>query len=305
MKLDQLKTFQQVALSQSFTKAARELFLTQPAVSQQIKALEDSYGIKLFNRQGKRIELTNEGQALYSKINMLLNELRDIEKLFEDLSEADIGRIDIASTAIFSTYFLPRAMGNFNKKYENIELELHTGNSHKVITKLLEGSADFGFGGVVRPEPHIQYTMIHQEPFVFVVGISHPLAKKNLITVDDLKPYPFIWREHGTLIRRKMEEMLGGKQATAVFNNVIEVQNVETVKRLVEEGFGVTIIPEIAVKREIEAGWLQVLQLKGLDLMASYYLLYPRKRPLSKYAMAFLQMLTKTVNLDYGADLHF
>ena len=305
MKLDQLKTFQQVALTQSFTKAARELFLTQPAVSQQVKALEDSYGIKLFNRQGKTIELTNEGQALYSKINILLNELKDIEKLFEDLSEADIGRIDIASTAIFSTYLLPRAMGNFNKKYENIELELHTGNSHKVITKLLEGSADFGFGGVVRPEPDIQYTMIHQEPFVFVVGTSHPLAPKNLIKVEDLKPYPFIWREHGTLIRRKMEEMLGGKQATAVFNNVIEVQNVETVKRLVEEGFGVTIIPEIAVKREIEAGWLQVLQLKGLALMASYYLLYPRKRPLSKHARAFLQMLPKTVNLLYGADLHF
>ncbi len=140
MKLDQLRTFQQVALTRSFTKAARKLFITQPAVSQQIKALENTYGIKLFDRTGKKIQLTDEGKALSSKINVLLNELKDIEKLFEDLSELDIGRINIASTAIFSTYFLPRAMGSFIKKHQGIELELHTGNSHKVITKLLEGS---------------------------------------------------------------------------------------------------------------------------------------------------------------------
>ena len=303
MKLDQLKTFQKIATTGSFTKAARELFLTQPAVSQQVKALENSYGIKLFDRKGKKIQLTIEGKALYSKINVLLNELRDIEKLFHDLSELDIGRIDIASTAIFSTYFLPRAMGSFNKKYQGIDIELHTGNSHKVITKLLEGAADFGFGGVVKPEPDIQYTMIHQEPFVFVVGVHHPLSKRNQISVEDLKPFPFIWREHGTLIRRKMEEMLGGDQANVIFNNVIEVQNVETVKRLVEEGYGVTIIPEIAVSREIEAGWLKKISLRGLDLKASYYLLYPRKRPLSKHASAFLHLLPKTVELAYGLDL--
>jgi len=303
MKLDQLRTFQKVALTGSFTKAARELFLTQPAVSQQIKALENSYGIRLFNRNGKTIELTNEGKALYSKMNVLLNELKDIEKLFEDLSERDIGSIDIASTAIFSTYFLPRAMGRFNKRYQGIELELYTGNSHKVITKLLEGGADFGFGGVVKPEPDIQYTMIHQEPFVFVAGAEHPLAERARISVEDLKPFPFIWREHGTLIRRKMEEMLGGNQATAIFNNVIEVQNVETVKRLVEEGYGVTIIPKIAVRREISAGWLKEVHLAQLDLKASYYLLYLRKRPLSRHARTFLQLLPETVKLAYGSNL--
>ena len=137
---------------------------------------------------------------------------------------------------------------------------------------------------------------------MYVVGVDHPLDKRSQIKVDDLKPYPFIWREHGTLIRRKMEEMLGGVQATVIFNNVIEVQNVETVKRLVEEGYGVTIIPEVAVKREIAAGWLKKVHLSGLDLKASYYLLYPRKRPLSKHARAFLHLLQETVHLAYGSD---
>ncbi len=297
MKIDQLRTFQKVALTGSFTRAARELFLTQPAVSQQVKALENYYKLRLFDRQGKSIKLTMEGEILFSKINNLLNELRDIEKVFEDLSELDMGRIDIAATAVFSTYFLPRAMGDFIKYYPGVEIELHTGNSHEVITKLLEGGTDFGFGGAVKAEPDITFSLIHQEPYIFVVGKDHPLGKRDQIGVDDLKVFPFIWREHGTLIRRKMEEMMGGSQGATIFRNVIEVQNVETVKRLVEQGVGVTIIPEIAVSRELAGGWLKQVDLSGLDLHASYYLLHLKKRPLSRRARVFLQFLIKTAQL--------
>lgn len=303
MKIDQLRTFQKVALTGSFTRAARGLFLTQPAVSQQIKALEDSYGIRLFDRQGKKIKLTLEGEILFSKVNNLLNELRDIEKVFEDLSELDLGKIDIAATAVFSTYFLPRAMGDFIEKYPGVEVELHTGNSHEVITKLLEGGTDFGFGGVVKAEPDITFSLIHQEPYIFVVGKDHPLVKRDQVSVDDLKVFPFIWREHGTLIRRKMEEMMVGSQGSTIFRNVIEVKNVETVKRLVEQGVGVTIIPEIAVGRELAAGWLKQLNWSGINHHASYYLLHLKKRPLSRRARVFLQLLIKTVKLTNATQI--
>ena len=98
-------------------------------------------------------------------------------------------------------------------------------------------------------------------------------------------------------MRRKMEEMMGGSQGSTIFRNVIEVQNVETVKRLVEQGVGVTIIPEIAVGRELAAGWLKQVNLSGLDLHASYYLLHLKKRPLSRRARVFLQLLIQTVKL--------
>lgn len=304
MKIEQLRTFQKVALCGSFTRAARELFLTQPAVSQQIKALEDSFKIRLFDRQGKNIKLTLEGEILFSKTNGLLNELRDIEKVFEDLSELDLGRIDIAATAVFSTYFLPQAMGDFIKKFPGVEVDLHTGNSHEVITKLLEGRTDFGFGGVVKSEPDIEFSLIHQEPYIFVVGKEHPLAERERpqVSVEDLKIFPFIWREHGTLIRRKMEEMMGGTQASSIFRNIIEVQNVETVKRLVEQGVGVTIIPEKAVHRELAAGWLTQVHSSGLDLQASYYLLHLKNRPLSRHAKSFLRLLIETVSLTNTAE---
>ncbi len=299
MKIDQLRTFQKVALTGSFTQAARELFLTQPAVSQQIRALENTYGVSLFNRQGRHIDLTHEGKILFSKTNNLLAELRDIKKVFEDISALDIGKIDIVSTAVFSTYFLPVVMGEFIKRYPGIELELHTGNSYNVISQVLEGRTDFGIGGFVKTEPDIKFHLIHQEPYVFVAGNGHPLAERHQVAVDDLKAYPFIWREHGTLVRRKMEEMLGGAQTPIIFRNIIEVQNVETVKRLVERGVGVTIIPEVAVKRELTAGWLKQITLTGLDLKASYYLLHLAKRPLSLHAKKFLLLIPETLSLSH------
>ena len=225
--------------------------------------------------------------------------MRDIKKVFEDISALDIGKIDIASTAVFSTYFLPVVMGEFIKRYPGIELELHTGNSYNVISQVLEGRTDFGIGGFVKTEPDIKFHLIHQGPYVFVAGNGHPLAERQQVAVDDLKAYPFIWREHGTLVRRKMEEMLGGAQTSIIFRNIIEVQNVETVKRLVERGVGVTIIPEVAVKRELTAGWLKKITLTGLDLKASYYLLHLAKRPLSLHAKKFLLLIPETLSLSH------
>lgn len=303
MNFDQLRSFQQVALTGSFTKAARKLFLTQPAVSQQIKALEESNEVKLFDRTGQKIKLTPEGELLLSKTSHLIAEFRGIERLFKELSELDIGSIDITSTAIFSTYFLPRAMGRYNSRYPGIELDLHTGNSHRVISKLLEGRADFGFGGVVKPEPDIESILIHQEPFTFVVGAGHQLAGAKNVSIQDLETVPFIWREHGTLIRRKMEEMLAGPDVAFTPGNVIEVQNVETGKRLVEEGYGVTIIPAKAVRREVKAGQLKEISFPGFNLKASYYLFCLKNRSLSKHALAFLTLLPQTVHLSQADNL--
>lgn len=298
MNFDQLRSFQQVALTGSFTKAARILFLTQPAVSQQIRALEDAYGIKLFDRSGQKVQLTREGDILYSRTHDLIGEVHNIKRLFEELSDYDIGKVGIASTAVFSTYCLPKAMGHFNSKYPGVELDLQTGNSHKVITKILEGTVDFGFGGVVKQEPDIKFVLIHQEEFVLVVGSTHHLANKDVVTVDDLRSTPFIWREHGTLIRRKMEEMVSGQSGFLTPVNIIEVQNLETGKRLVEEGYGVTIIPSIAVRREVKAGLLKEIHLENFDLKASYYLMYHVKRMLSKRAEAFLSLMSETVKLS-------
>jgi len=302
MNFDQLRTFQAVATAGNFTKAARKVFLSQPAVSQQIQALETDCGVRLFDRSGKKIRLTQEGKLLLTKTSKIRADFREIEVLFEDISKLKKGRLDIATSAVFGTYFLPLTIGKFNSKYPGIEIKLSSINSHDVISMLLAGKVDFGFGGLVENEPEITSILIHQEPLITVVGSSHPLATDNNINIEALNTFPLIWREKGTQVRKKLEEWLTEKCADFSTERFIELRNVETAKRLLEGGFGLTIIPETAVERELATGLLTKIILKGLDIKATYFLHFPNNRHLSKSAKVFLNLLPETVPLSHGKN---
>jgi len=304
MNFDQLRTFQAVAITGSFTKAGRKLFLTQPAVSQQIQALEASFGVRLFDRSGKKIHLTQEGELLLAKTSKIVAAFREIKVLFEEISNLDKGRLDIASSAVFGTYFLPRPIGKFNSEYPCIEINLNTVNSHEVITMLLAGKVEFGFGGLVEDEPGIASILIHQEPLIAVVGSHHPLAANKTTTLEAFHSVPFIWREQGTQVRKKVEEWLDRTATTFTPKRFIELKNVETAKRLVEEGYGVTIIPAAAVERELSAGLLKELSLPGLKMKASYFFHYFKKRQPSRAAEVFLSLFPVVISLSHAENLN-
>ena len=303
MNFDHLQTFQAVAKTGSFTKAARKLFLTQPAVSQQIQALEASIGVRLFDRSGKKIYLTREGEMLLTRTSRIDAELRKIDNLFEDLSNLSRGRLDIGSSAVFGTCFLPGPIGKFNHQYPCIDLNLHAGNSHKVISMLLNNQIEFGFGGLIEDEPRIDFAMVHQEKFVAVAGSQHPLTMVKTITQDDIKGAPFILREKGTNVRREVDAWLGRTADSFAPERFIELENVETTKRLVEEGYGISIVPQAAVQRELSAGQLKIIELPDLNLTASYYLYYPKNRTFSRAAHTFLTLLPDAVSLSHSANL--
>lgn len=303
MNFDQLRTFQAVARTGSFTKAGRKLFLTQPAVSQQIQALEASCGVRLFDRSGKRIHLTREGEMLLSKTTKIVSCFKEIEVLFQEISNLNKGRLDIATSAVFGTYFLPRPIGRFNHEYPCIEIHLNTVNSHEVISMLLSGKVEFGFGGLVENEPEISSLLIHQEPLVTVVGSRHPLASEGSISLDILHSVPFIWREQGTQIRKKVEEWLAATAMASAPKSFIELKNVETAKRLVEEGYGITVIPRAAVERELASGLLTKIKLPGFNMKASYYIHYPKNRHLSRAAEVFLSLFPVAVSLSHAANI--
>ncbi|MBW1642137.1 MAG: LysR family transcriptional regulator, partial [Deltaproteobacteria bacterium] len=151
MNFDQLKTFHHVAQAGSFTLAARELFLTQPAVSQQVKALELFLGTTLFDRSGKQVRLTSEGEILLSYTGRLFHLYDEIEAIFSHMQDLKKGKVTIGSTAVIGTYFLPRTIGRYNKRYPGIELDLKMGNSNTVHSMLADGKIDLGFAGKIRP----------------------------------------------------------------------------------------------------------------------------------------------------------
>ncbi len=303
MNLDQLRTFQTVSTCGSFTKASRKLFLTQPAVSQQIQALEASIGVKLFDRSRNKIHLTRQGEMLLARTSKIEYEIQKIERLFSELSNLGRGKLEIGSSAVFGTYFLPRPIGKFNSEYPCIEINLHAGNSHAIISMLLDNTIEIGFGGLMEDEPGIGFSLIHQEPLVAVVGMQHPLAIEKKISVDMLKNTPFIVREKGTGVHHDVEKWLQTLPETSYPERFIELENVETAKRVVEEGFGVTIVPQVAVQREHDSGLLKVISFPKFQLKASYYLYYPIKRKLSRATKTFLAMLPQAVFLSHGENL--
>ncbi len=303
MNCDQLQTFQMVVAKGTFTGAGRELLLSQSAVSQQIQALEASLRVRLFDRTGNKIHLTREGQVLLEKTEVIISALQEIKVLFENLSNLESGRVDIGSSAVFGTYFLAKLLARFSVEHPSIEVDLHAGNSHDIISKLLSGKVEFGFGGLYEDEPRIGFTLIHAEPLVAVVEASHPLATKEVLTPEDLTETNLVLREKGTRIRDDMDTWLSKIDPAFMPKRYVELDNIDIVKKLIGEGFGMTILPRIAVKNQLDSKEFKELALPTFDLNAYYYLYYPRDRKISHAALEFLKLMRATAPLSHGANL--
>ncbi|WDP89978.1 MAG: LysR family transcriptional regulator [Desulfobacter sp.] len=299
MNIDHLKSFFMVAKVGNFTKAANALFLTQPAVSQHIQALEHFYDTVLFDRTGKKIMLTRHGEILFEQTEELLMKFQEVETIFMDMKNMSRGRLDIASSAVISAYMLPDIIGLYHSTYPDIELNLRGGNTHKTTLMVLEGQVDFGFAaGPASRYPEVEAVCVHQEKMVAVVSGKSPLAQKSQVSISDLKRIPFITREHGTQTRQIVSAWFSEYKTDKSHLKFIELENVESAKRIVEKGFGITVIPESAVKRELASGRLARVNLKGFEGNAAFYLLYHKYRNLSVAAKTFLSMLPEMFNCE-------
>jgi DNA-binding transcriptional LysR family regulator len=291
MNIDQLKTFHQVARTGSFTRAADELHLTQPAVSQQIKSLEASFGITLFDRSNKKVRLSNEGEILLAYTSRLFDLFEEIETLFDQFEGLSRGKIRLGSTAVLGTYFLPRVIGRYSKQYPGIDIDLRMGNSQMVHNWVLEGNVDIGFAGMMKIQPRVIRIRIHRELLLMVCSKDNLLAQKKSVRIADLESTPFIWREKGTQTRSLVKAWFEKNIHKKFPNKSIELQNLEAAKRTVIEGYGITVTPEIAVRREIHLGLLKKLHLKDFSLWFDYYVLLLKGKIFSKASQAFMAML--------------
>jgi len=303
MNIEHLKAFYKVSQEGSFTKAARTLYITQSAVSQQVQALEHSLQIKLFDRSGKKILLTSQGESLLSYAKKLFGLYEEIESLFELQKTLEKGKIKIASTRVIGTYYLPQIIGLYNRQYPGIEIDLRLGNSHRILDIILDGEVDFGIAGKVRKYPRLTNTHIHHEKLLIVSGPDHHFTESKPITLEQIVQLPFIGREKGTqtreAVKRWFERNLGKKYP----KKSIELENVEATKRIVEAGYGFTIIPEAAVRRDIEAGLLKQIELEGFDISVDFYLFYFKAKVFSKAVKTFLKMLADSQLFSCSANL--
>lgn len=291
MNLNQLKIFYAVAQKKSFTMAARELFLTQPAVTIQIQKVEREYETKLFDRIGKKIFLTESGKILFSYAEKILNLFGQAEEALTDAKELKSGKLSIGASATVGSYYLPKIFEVFGKKYPNIEIEMTLANSYTVVEDVLALKNDLGFIGRL---PHLERLVVIpflEEELVLIVPPNHPLTHKEEVFFEDLSGQPLISREMGSATRKLVEESATKKGVS--MRVVMDLASNEAIKRAVEDGLGISIISKYVAQKEVDQGVLRMVTLADERIMRRFFIIYHEDKYLSNTLRAFLKVASE------------
>ncbi len=280
----QLRVFQAVAQHSSYTRAAESLFLSQPAVSMQIKQLEENAGLPLFEQIGKKIYLTEAGEELLHYSRAITQQLAEAEAVLEELKGVRRGRLDItvASTA---NYFCSRLLAAFGQRIPQLKISLDVTNREGLIKKLENNETDL----VIMGQPPAGLDVIAEpfmdNPLVVIAAPHHPLVARKQVTLDELAREPFVVRERASGTRIAIERFLteGGFD----LNTRMEMRSNEAVQQAVQAGLGLGIVSLHTLELELETHRLAILDVESFPIMRQWYLVHGRAKRLSPMAHTF------------------
>jgi DNA-binding transcriptional LysR family regulator len=292
MTLEQLRIFIAVAESEHVTRAAEALQLTQSAVSAAIAALERRYGVALFDRVGRRIELNAEGRLFLNEARSVLARAAAAELALSEMSGLKRGTLSVQASQTIASYWLPARIVAFRRAYPQIEVKLSVGNTAQTARAVIDGAAELGFVEGHVDDQALEQTTIGRDRLAVVVASTHQWAGKKRLTEHDIVEGDWVLRERGSGTRSEFEAGLAGKglspQALKV---VLELPTNEAVRAAVEAGCGVTAISELVVEAGLRAGTLVSLE---FDLAARPFLVARhRERHQSNAARAFMTIVNQ------------
>jgi len=292
--LRQLKVFEAVARRLSFSRAAEELHLTQPAVSTQIRTLEGHVGMALFEQLGKKIYLTQAGDELLHFCRAIIGQFDEAHAAMAQLKGIAGGKLNVAVISA-GDYFFPQLMVAFARQHPGVRLNLMVHNREELLGELAANRTDLAV--MVRPPAELdtQNDAFAPHPYVIVGAPDHPLAGRGPVPMAELIRQPFVIRERGSDTWFSMEEAFG--QHLAGLNVAMEIKSTETIKQAVIAGIGLGFLSFHTIGRELAARSLVVLEAEGFPLMLNWYVVHRREKRLPPVARAFRQFL-----LDEGAD---
>ena len=294
MDLNQFWVFYNVAKHKSFSVAAEKLFVTQPLISTKVKQLETSYNTRLFERFGRKIELTRGGEILFEYADRIFNIIKEADTHMEDMKGIRFGNLKISAGLTLGAYYLPPLLAAFKKSYPNIEIHMKVKNKQEVIEDILSFRDDLGFVGYMEPNEKLVIIPLWEEELVLIVSSSHEFAKLKTIALSKLNGQPFILREKGSGTRELVEEKLNNQRVSIKI--IMELESHEAIKRAVEVGLGICIIPRCAIKREVEKGLFRVIRLAKEKMSLKYYIIYHKDKYLSTIIQTFIKMALKLSN---------
>lgn len=297
MDIHRLEVFCKVVELQSFTKAADAVTLTQPTVSEHIRALEEVLGEKLVDRLGREIQATPAGRILYRYAKDIIH-LRDeaiqaIEKFKGNLS----GSLLIGASTIPGTYILPQMVGSFKTVYPSIQVTLRIAGSSDIVDRVLEGVLEIGLIGARIEDRRIVLEEVFSDELLLVVYPEHPWARRATIALDEIASEPFILRERGSGTRIVMNELLESHGfSPSRLRVVAEMGNTEAVRQGIKARIGVSILSARAVAEDMARGTLFAVPLNDVRFFRPFYLARRKNRQLSPLCAAFLRHLRENTD---------
>ncbi len=289
LNLHQLATFQVVAKHCSFVRAAEELHFSQPAVSAQIRHLEKSLGLKLFDQIGRKTHLTQAGEELFLYSQKIFSVIDETLEIMESLRSPYYGRLSVGADTTVGSYVVPGLLGKFHQIYPQVEISLQVLNRLTLIDALMNNRVEMAVMGAVPDDMPVEIEPLAYNSLVLVAAPTHRLTGLKNVPIEELGREHFLLRETGSGTRAALEAALG--DAGVPLQVSMEVGNNSAIKQGVAAGLGIALISGVALDMELETNRLVILDVEGFPIIRQWRLVHVKEKYLSATAKAFKSFL--------------
>src|SRR5262245_60255657 len=289
MHIETLKVFCDLAESGSFSLAASKNFITQSAVSQQVRNLEERYGRELVERSKGHVRLTQAGKVLYQAGKEIVQKYREIDESLQTLSRSVTGTVRVATVYSVGLYELSAPLKRYLRTFPDVTVHLEYTRANKIYEDVSRGDVDLGIVAYPSKRPQILITPFREDRLVLICAPQHRFAQLQRISIKKLHGEKFVGFERDVATRRALDRVF--RQHNVKVNYVMEVDNVETIKRIVEIGSGISIVPEPTTVQEVKSETLKVIQVADETLMRPLGIISKRGRRFTPAAQEYLDFI--------------
>ncbi len=289
MDLRQLITFRTVVDKGSFSQAAEQLEISQPAVSFQIRALEESLGHRLLDRSGRRVSVTEAGEVVYRGARRMIGLAAELERDVGEIGTRVSGRLVLGSSTGPGEVLLPRLLGAFHSAYPDVRVSLQVSDTQTVCERVLDDELELGIVGAARAQRGLVFEPFVRDELVAIVSPDHAFADRGSVTLEELVAEPMLIQQEGSGVRSVVEAAIRESGLRDRDLNVaMELGLQQSVKAAVLDGFGITVISRLAVEREVADGTLVALKLEGSGLERHFFAVRHAGRTPKRVTTTFL-----------------
>ena len=300
MHIENFKIFADLVQSKSFSQAAKINGITQSAVSQQLRAMENHFKVLIVDRSQKQFKLTNEGKRLHESAKEILNLYERLDCELQEMKKVISGNIRVATIYSVGLHELPPYMKRFLSTYPTVNVHLEYRRSNLVYEDVLHNIVDLGIVAYPIKNRELEYLPFLEDELVLIASPDHPLAKKDVVDLKELPEHAYIGFDNDIPTRKATDQIF--RDARINILPVMEFDNIETVKRAVEINAGVAIIPRSTVTQEVEKGLLVAMNFKGKRFLRPVFIIHRKGRILTPAMEKFIGLLTSKEEIPSNSE---